>query len=404
MHQQFARSRRLQQLGIGPAFLGEAFAPITFHVLIQSRTQMGDSHSATPPAEAALAPSPSREKPIFELFTSRGFESWLAARKISVAFTTYQVGKIFFLGLRPDGKLWVFNRDIGRCLGLAISGPELWVTGESQIYRFHDAMREEKSAPASGPDALYVPQVSYFTGDLDAHDLAIGVDGQPVFVNTRFNCLATVSETHSFRPLWKPPFISRFAAEDRCHLNGVALVEGRPKYATCVSKSDVFDGWRDHRESGGIVVDIETGDIVCSGLSMPHSPRWHDGALWVLNSGRGELGRVNLATGSFDPVCFCPGYLRGLAFIDRFALVGLSKPRENRTFAGLPLDAALHERNIAARCSLYVVDTRTGDIAHSVGIEGVVTELYDVTVIPDAKQPSMIGLNSEEQKRTISIA
>src|SRR6185369_3064873 len=152
------------------------------------------------------------------------------------------------------------------------------------------------------------------------------------------------------------------------------------------------------------VVDIETGDIVCSGLSMPHSPRWHDGALWVLNSGRGELGRVNLATGSFDPVCFCPGYLRGLAFIDRFALVGLSKPRENRTFAGLPLDAALHERNIAARCSLYVVDTRTGDIAHSVGIEGVVTELYDVTVIPDAKQPSMIGLNSEEQKRTISIA
>ena len=194
------------------------------------------------------------------------------------------------------------------------------------------------------------------------------------------------------------------AAEDRCHLNGVAMVDGRPKYATCISSSDVFDGWRDHRESGGIVLDIETGEIVCSGLSMPHSPRWHDGKLWVLNSGKGELGRVDPATGSFEAVCFCPGYLRGLAFAgDRFALVGLSKPRENRTLSGLPLDSALRERNISARCGLYVVDTRTGDVAHSVTIEGIVTELYEVAVIQGVRQPSMIGLNSEEQKRTISI-
>ena len=362
---------------------------------------MSDSHSASPPAETA--PGAAREKPIFELFTSRGFEAWLAARKISIGFTTYQVGKIFFLGLKPDGKLWVFNRDIGRCLGLAIRGADLWVTGEAQIYRFRDAMSEEKATPTSGPDVLYTPQMAYFTGDLDTHDLAVGADGELIFVNTRFNCLATVSQTHSFKPIWMPPFISRMAAEDRCHLNGVALVEGRPKYATCVSKSDVFDGWRDRRESGGIVVDVETGEIVCSGFSMPHSPRWHDGALWVLNSGKGELGRVNLATGSFEPLCFCPGYLRGLAFVDEFALVGLSKPRENRTFAGLPLEAALQERGIGARCSVYVANIRTGDIVHSVGIEGVVSELYDVAIIPGAKQPSMVGLNSEEQKRTISI-
>ena len=353
------------------------------------------------PAESV---PPSQAAPVFELFTSRGFESWLAARKASIAFTTYQVGKIFFLGLKPDGKLWVFNRDIGRCLGLAIAGPDLWVTGDTQIYRFRDAMRAENPAVAGGPDALYVPQIAYFTGDLDAHDLAIDAGGQTVFVNTRFNCLATVSETHSFKPLWKPPFISRLAAEDRCHLNGVALVDGRPQYATCISKSDVFDGWRDHRESGGIVVDIGTGEIVCSGLSMPHSPRWHGGQLWVLNSGKGELGRVDLATRSFEAVCFCPGYLRGLAFAgDRFALVGLSKPREDRTFSGLPLDSALRERNISARCGLYVVDITTGDVLHSVNIEGVVTELYDVAVITDAKQPSMVGLNSEEQRRTISI-
>jgi uncharacterized protein (TIGR03032 family) len=226
------------------------------------KASMSDSHSATPPAGALSASS--HEKPIFELFTSRGFESWLAARKISIAFTTYQVGKIFFLGLKPDGKLWVFNRDIGRCLGLAISGSDLWITGDSQIYRFRDAMSDEKSTTARSPDILYTPQVAYFTGDLDAHDLAVGIDGQVTFVNTRFNCLATISDSHSFKPLWMPPFISRLAAEDRCHLNGVALVDARPKYATCVSKSDVFDGWRDHRESGGIVVDVETGEVVCS--------------------------------------------------------------------------------------------------------------------------------------------
>jgi uncharacterized protein (TIGR03032 family) len=350
------------------------------------------------------APPVSPEQPIFELFTSRGFESWLGSFKASIALTTYQVGKVFFIGLKPDGKLWVFNRDIGRCLGLAIAGADLWVTGGTQIYCFRDAMKDEPSTARDGPDALYVPQIAYFTGDLDAHDVAVDAGGRVVFVNTRFNCLATVSETHSFRPLWRPPFISRLAAEDRCHLNGVALVDGKPKYASCVSNSDVFDGWRDHRIGAGMVIDVETGEIVCSGLSMPHSPRWHGGRLWVLNSGTGELGRINLDTRAFEPVCFCPGYLRGLAFLDnRFAIVGLSKPRENKTFSGLPLDAALKKHNIASRCGLYVVDIISGDVAHSVTMEGIVSELYEVAVIPGVTQPSMVGLNSEDQKRTISI-
>src|SRR5258706_11804989 len=278
----------------------------------------------------------SPERPVFELNASRGFESWLEASKLSIAFTTYQLRKLFFLGRKSDGKLWVFNRDIGRCLGLAVSGADLWVTGDTQVYRFHDAMKDGSSR-AEGPDALYVPQVAYFTGDLDVHDIAVVKSGEIVFANTRFNCLATVSTTHSFREIWKPPFISRLAAEDRCHLNGVAVVDGRPKYVTCISRSDTFDGWRDHRADGGVVVDVDTGEIVCAALSMPHSPRWHGGRLWVLNSGTGELGSADLASRSFRPLCFCPGYLRGLAFVgERFALVGLSKPRENRTFSGLP--------------------------------------------------------------------
>ena len=357
--------------------------------------------SIAPTAEPAV---PDSEKPVFRLSTSRGFESWLASQNASIVFTTYTVGKIFFVGMKRDRKLWVFNRDVGRCLGVACNNADLWLASDAQIYRFRNAVTEQQPRPSGDLDAVYIPQLAYFTGDLDTHDVAIDGHGQVVFVNTRFNCLATVSDTHSFRALWMPPFISRLAAEDRCHVNGVALVDGRPKYVTCVSKTDVFEGWRDHRRDGGIVMDVETGEIACSGLSMPHSPRWNGGKLWVLNSGTGELGTINLAARSFEPLCFCPGFLRGLAFVgDRFAIVGLSKPRKDREFSGLPLDDGLRRREISARCGLYVIDITTGDIAHSVTIEGIVTELYDVALIRGVVQPSMVGLNSEEQKTTISI-
>lgn len=343
-------------------------------------------------------------EPVFSLDVSRGFEAWLAEQKCSIAFSTYQVGKVFLIGLKPDGKLWVFNRDVGRCLGLAIDGADLWTTGGGQIYRFVDAMADDRSGGRAGPDAYYVPQTGYFTGDLDAHDIGVGAGGQMLFVNTRFNCLATVSLTHSFKPVWQPPFVSKLAAEDRCHLNGLAMDNGRARYVTCVSQSDTFDGWRDHRQNGGVVVEVETGKIVCEGLSMPHSPRMHNGKLWVLNSGTGELGSVDATKGRFEPLCFCPGYLRGLAFVgDHFALVGLSKPRENKTFSGLALDDALASRKVNPRCGIYLIDLRSGDVVHSINIGGIVSELYDVAVIPGVRQPAMVGLDSEEQKRTISI-
>src|SRR5215831_2149114 len=189
------------------------------------------SDSPTSPSQFAGAHD-SPERPVFELNASRGFESWLAACAVSIAFTTYQLRKIFLLGRKPDGRLWVFNRDIGRCLGLAVCGPDLWVTGDTQVYRFRDAMRDGSSSQ-DGPDALYVPQVAYFTGDLDIHDIAAVGDGGIVFANTRFNCVATVSQTHSFKEIWRPPFIGRLAAEDRCHLNGIAVADGKPKYVTC---------------------------------------------------------------------------------------------------------------------------------------------------------------------------
>jgi uncharacterized protein (TIGR03032 family) len=349
----------------------------------------------------------------FDLTTSRQFACWLAGTGASLAITTYQSGKVILVGSNPaTGRLSIFERTLERPMGLAFDGRRLAIATLVQITTFVDAAGGE--ATKDGYDAVFVPQFANFTADLDVHDLGFGAlgsgdggsagaDGELIFVNTLFSCLATASPTHSFKPLWRPKFISRLAAEDRCHLNGLALAGGRPAYVTAVAETDVADGWRDHRSGGGVVIDVATNEVVCRGLSMPHSPRVHGGKLWVLNSGTGEFGTVDPEAGRFTPVAFCPGYLRGLSFIGDHALVGLSEPRENRTFAGLPLQDRLAAEKVEPRCAVFVINTKTGDIVHWLRIEGAVSELYDVVALPSIKRPSMIGFRSQEIRRTVSV-
>jgi uncharacterized protein (TIGR03032 family) len=340
----------------------------------------------------------------FVLTSSRHFPEWLASTGGSLAFTTYQAGKLFQIGLQPDGRLSIFERSFPRCMGLGVSrdGRSLVLATEFQIQRFDNIFAPGQTAEG-GVDALYAPHAAWVTGDLDVHDIGFGEDGRPVFVNTLFSCIAEVSNGHSFKPVWKPGFISRLAAEDRCHLNGMALADGRPLYVTAVSRSDAADGWRDRRAGGGIVIDVASGEIVADGLAMPHSPRLHAGRLWLLNSGTGEFGHVDPAAGRFEPVAFCPGYARGLAFVGNHAVIGLSLARENRTFSGLPLEDALGRRETDARCGLAVIDLASGDMTGWVRIEGVVRELYDVAALPGVRRPSAVGFKTDEVKRVISI-
>ena len=336
-----------------------------------------------------------------ELQTSRQFPNFLAEQRISLGVTTYQAGKLFLLGLRPDGRLSVFERTLERCMGLCATADSLHVATLYQIWRFQNVL-----APGAfhhEHDALFSPRMCWVTGDLDVHDLALLPDGRPIFANTLFSCLATVSDTDSFVPLWKPRFISRLAAEDRCHLNGLAMRDGKPAYVTVVGRSDVADGWREHRRDGGCVIDVESNEIVASGLSMPHSPRLHNGKLWLLNSGTGEFGWIDPQAGRFESVAFCPGYMRGLACIGDYALIGLSMPRDNRTFTGLALDDALASRGAEARCAVLVIDLRTGDTVHWLRFTGVVQELYDVVAIPGVRRPSAIGFRSDEIRRVLTV-
>jgi uncharacterized protein (TIGR03032 family) len=151
-------------------------------------------------------------------------------------------------------------------------------------------------------------------------------------------------------------------------------------------------------------MDVASGEVAVAGLSMPHSPRWHEESLWLLNSGTGEFGRVDLNGGRFEPLAFCPGYARGLCFLDRFAVIGLSRPRaENRTFQELPLDERLAEKGAEPRCGLLVVDLKSGDTVHWIRIEGVVSELYDIVAIPGVRRPMALGFKTDEIRRMLRV-
>ena len=339
------------------------------------------------------------------LLSSR-FSDWLASADVCLSLTTYQAGRLFFIGRKGDGGVRAHERMIEQCQGLWTDGQTLWTSGLYMLWRFENVLRQGETT-ATGADRKFVPREGRVVGRIDIHDIAVGdVDGapRPIFVNTLFGCLATISDAASFRPLWRPKFLTALVPEDRCHLNGLAMDGARPAFVSAVSRSDVADGWRDRRHDGGILVDVASSEIVASGLSMPHSPRLYDGRLWLLNSGTGELGVVDPVDGAFTPVCFCPGYARGLAFIGRHAVIGLSRPRRGQAFAGLTLDQRLTEKDAVARCGVLIVDIDSGTVVEWLRFEHTIDELYDVATLPGVRAAEAIGFKSDDIEREITVA
>ncbi|NEP56266.1 MAG: TIGR03032 family protein [Symploca sp. SIO2G7] len=351
---------------------------------------------------ATQSSSLSTPSPNIEVSCSRYFLSWLAQHKISLALTTYQSCRLLLVGVNPEGQFSGFERLFDRAMGLYATTERLYLSSKYQLWQLDNVLAPEQLY--KGYDKLYVPRIGYTTGDLDIHDIAVDSRGRVIFVSTLLNCLATVSQHNSCTPLWHPPFISQVVNEDRCHLNGLAMVEGQPRYVTAVSQSDVVDGWRDKRRDGGCVIDVLSNEVLLTGLSMPHSPQYYQGKLWLLNSGTGEFGYVDLEAGKFEPVTFCPGYLRGLAFWEDFAIVGLSKPRAgDKTFSGLALDEQLVAKDTEPRCGLMVIDLNSGAIVHWLRLEGVITELYGVQVLPGVQRPMALGFQTDEICRLLTL-
>ncbi|MEY3358775.1 MAG: hypothetical protein RI923_35 [Pseudomonadota bacterium] len=332
---------------------------------------------------------------------SRGFGAWLASHSISLAVTSYQTGRLYLVGSDPNGRVSFFERIFERAMGVVGNRQRIYLGGLYQLWRFENVLRKNQVIHKVF-DRCYVPRNEQTIGDLDIHELGIRNNGKVVFVNTKYSCLAELDLVHSFRAIWKPSFISKLAPEDRCHLNGLAMKDGEPKYVTAVCKSDSVDGWRDRRRDGGVVIDIETDEIVCEGLSMPHSPRWHNGKLWVLNAGTGYLGWVDFETKSFVPFTFCPGFLRGLSMIGNVAAVGLSKPRNGR-FSGLDLDDELKKRDAEPWCGVQIVSLTSGDVLQWVRFDGDISEIFDISFLPGVRNPMMVGLRTGEIRELITF-
>jgi len=318
---------------------------------------------------------------------------WLDRTAQTLGITTYLAAKVIFIGARNDRQATLSAAASPRCMGAAASpdGQTFWVSSQHQLWRL-----ERSPLPATPPfDSEYAARAAYTVGDVDGHDVAMpsSPDELPIFVAARYCCLARPATRACFEAVWKPPFITKIAAEDRCHLNGIAVRDGRPAYCTAVAETDAVASWRHHRADGGVVMEIPSGKIVCRGLSMPHSPRWHDGQLYLINSGAGYFGRVDLSSGRFEPIAFLPGYGRGMVFSEGKAIVGLSDCRENRTFSGLPIDEELKKRGTTARCAIYEVDLQTGATKELVLFHQPIKEIYDLFLLPGTRYTRVLPLD-----------
>jgi uncharacterized protein (TIGR03032 family) len=334
-----------------------------------------------------------------QCLVSENFAQWLARAGGSLAISTYQAGKVAMIGW--DGRqVSLLMRDFDKPLGLTAADNRMVLATREDLCIFSNnpTLAHDFSETQSGRyDALYIPRVTYHTGDLHTHDVAFSAEGI-IITATRFSCLARLSEDFNFVPIWKPRFVTDLVPEDRCHLNGMAVIDGRPKYVTALGTTDAAGTWRENKAAGGVVMDIASNEIVSDGLSMPHSPRWYDGRLWVLNSGTGELIVVDPSNGRRDVVCAMAGYLRGLCFVGPYAVVGLSKIREKHIFGGLPVQS----RCPRLKCGVAVVDIRTGKEAGFFEFTSGCEELYDVQFLPGPKRPMILNLKKPAARQAIS--
>lgn len=367
---------------------------------------------ATSPLEApapAEETSPPADPPLRSVHTSN-FPQILAEAPASILVTTYQAGKLVILR-NDNGVLNTHFRNFSKPMGLAVSGGRLAIGESISIGEFHnvpamcprldaDEAKETSDAEPSGGetptsrpastrprhDACFLPRRSHTTGDVQIHEMA-WVEGELWFVNTAFSCLATRSETNSFEPRWRPPFIDKLLPGDCCHLNGLAVREGRIRYVTALGETNAPAGWRDNKRNGGVVIDVDSGETIVRGLSMPHSPRWYRNRLWVLESGDGSLGTIDLAAGTYHAIAQLPGFTRGLSFLGPLAFVGLSQVRESAVFSGIPLVERLEERT----CGVWVVHIETGQTIAFVRFEDAVQEIFAVEALPGVRYPDLIN-------------
>lgn len=372
-----------------------------------------DEHPVVPAAcdEAGPTTNDVAGEPLRSVHTSN-LPEILDQLGISLLVTTYQAGKLVML--RPEnGVLNTHFRPFDKPMGLAVQPHRLAIGTALQVWEFHnipavcekldqvsagdgESETESNSVPLEQQiggerlrprhDACFLPRVAHWTGDIQIHELA-WVDEEVVLVNTLFSCLCKRSGTFNFEPIWRPSFITKYLPADCCHLNGLAVRNGKPRYVTALGETDEPSGWRANKKDGGVLIDLDSNEIIGRGLSMPHSPRWYDDKLWLLQSGTGGFGTIDPHTGKYEVLVELPGFTRGLSFCGPLAFIGLSQVRESAVFSGIPIaERALAERN----CGVWVVNIQTGKVIAFVKFEDAVQEIFAVEILPGSRYPELV--------------
>ncbi len=321
--------------------------------------------------------APQPDKPNLRSVFTSNLPSILKQLGISLAVSTYQAGKLILVRCEGD-KINTHFRNFNRPMGLAVKPNRISIGCFKTVEHYHNvpALIDRLESPEPH-DACYLPRSIHETGSIDIHEMAWGAGGALWMVNTRFSCLCTLDAEHSFHPRWRPHFVSGLSPEDRCHLNGLGLLHGKPSVVTALGVTDEPNGWRVNKRDGGILMEVSQNRIIARGLSMPHSPRWYDNRLWMLESGKGALVCFDPRTLQKQTVARMPGFTRGLDFAGPLAFVGLSQVRETATFSEFPLLEELQERI----CGVYVCDIRNGDVIGFVRFEGDVAEIFAVRIL-----------------------
>lgn len=309
----------------------------------------------------------------------------------TIAISTYQAGKVIFISAHQHNRLVQLPRTFDKPMGMAFNGSKLAIATRDQVVIYVNAPKMAVNYPKHPAtyDALFVPQAIYYTGEVDIHDLAW--DGDQLYaVNTQFSCLALIDADFSFKPTWKPAFISKVIPGDFCHLNGVAFHQGAFRFATALGTADTREGWRQNRLSGGVLIDVATTEIVLEHLPMPHSPRVYDEGTFLLLSATGILAKVE--DNKMKPLLELDGFVRGMDRIGDYLFIGMSKTRaSSNAFADLPVNRRQPFAGIS------VVHVPSMKLVGHLKYETTVEEIYDVRILPQMTRPNLIAHTSEDR-------
>jgi uncharacterized protein (TIGR03032 family) len=307
----------------------------------------------------------------------------------SIGITTYQAGKLVFLSPKGRESLVQLPRTFDKPMGLAIDADAekiaLACKGEVVVFRNSTGLAQYYPQSPNTYDALYMPRVIYKTSYLDIHDLEFGNDGMYA-VNTLFSCISKIEEDYNFVPYWQPKFVTELVSEDRCHLNGMVMQNGKPRYVSCFNEGNTFQSWKKTLPDGGVLIDIESNEVIARDLSMPHSPRLINGALYVLLSGTGDLVKVDIESGKKEVVLNLGGFVRGMHYHEGFLFIGLSKIRRNSSsFGKLPIS------DKATYAGVAIVHLETASLWGEIKYQTSVDEIYDVKIFKDKTRPSILN-------------